>query len=392
MVRRALLLSAIVVLSLSAAGCQREAAEAPPDPVVRVVRAAHVADASARNYTGVVRPRTEVAQAFRVGGRIAERLVDVGDTVHAGTVLARLDPTDLSLNVESAEAELSAARSALAQASVEEQRIRSLLKGGHASQAAFDVRTVALDEAKARVERDERALELARNQLGYAVLTSNVDGVVTSVSAEAGQVVQPGQEIVRVARIGGEDNQAQKEVLVGIPESRLGDLKDSVASVSLWAEGDRTYRATVREIAPQADPVTRTYAVRFSLPEADDAVRLGMTATVMLTKGTGQTVTRLPLAAVFNAGDGPGVFVVEPDEKQDNRGILRFQPVGIVRYETGDAIVTGVPAGALVVSMGVRRLQPGERVRPDEREEPRRQSGLALPEAPAGAAGRAVRS
>ena len=388
MVRRALLISAALAVSLAAAGCQRETAEVPPDPVVRVVRAAQIPDASVRSYTGVVRPRTEVAQAFRVGGRVAERLVDIGATVRAGTVLAKLDPTDLNLNVESAEAELAAARSALAQAGVESQRIAALLKGGHASQAAFDTRTVALDEAKARVERDERALDLARNQLGYAVLTSNVDGVVTAVSAEAGQVVQAGQEIVRVARLGGDDREPQKEVQVAIPESRLGDLKDSGAVVTLWAEGDRTYRASVREIAPQADAATRTYAVRFALPAADDAVRLGMTATVTLTRGTGQTVTRLPLAAVFNAGDGPGVFVVEPDEKTDGRGTLRFQPVGIVRYETTDAVVTGVPENAWVVSMGVRRLQPGEKVRPDERAEPARQSGLAEP----GTAGPAVRS
>ncbi|SHO65584.1 RND family efflux transporter, MFP subunit [Pseudoxanthobacter soli DSM 19599] len=374
MVRNSAISLGVVGLALAVAACKPEQVASKPDPVVRVTTAFSAPDAEVRSYTGVIRPRTEIAQAFRVGGRVVERLVDVGDTVKQGQVLARLDPTDFALSVESAEAELTAAQSALVLANAEEGRFEELLKGGHTSQASYDARKVALDEARARVDRDERALDLARNQLGYAVLTSNVDGVVTSATVEAGQVVGQGQEIVKVAKqaepaqaaggtAAGGSKGAEKEVLVAIPESRLADLDRSAATVTLWADGGRQYAATVREIAPQADPATRTYAVRFSLPDADDAVRLGMTATLALASGSDRPVVRLPLSAVFSVGEGAGVYVVKRDPEETGHGVLAFQPVEIVRYGSNEAVVTGVPHGAAVVAMGARRLENGERVR-----------------------------
>lgn len=346
-----LVLACALLLALAACG---DKAPPPPDrPVVKTLRITLSGVHDQRTYTGVVTPRHEVQEAFRVGGRMDRRLVDVGDAVRAGQVLATLDEKDLRLSMESAQAELKAAASNRERAVTDETRYANLLAKGVASQSEYDQKHLVADEARSRLERAERSLGLARSQLGYARLASSGDGVVTRVSAEPGQVVAQGQAVVSVAR------QGALEVLVDIPERNLRDLEGAQAEATLWSEGDRRYRAVLRETAPSADPATRTYAVRYSLPDADAAVRLGMTATLRLSGTQATPTARVPLSALFDQGRGPSLWIVDPAT-----GRLSLRPVVVDRYSGQEAFVHGQLAeGELVVAAGVQKLDEGVSVR-----------------------------
>jgi len=345
--------AAVLAALLALAGCQAESEEAKrPDPVVRVATVDLVSLARTTTYTGIVKPRIEVAESFRVAGKVTERRVDVGDTVQAGETIARLDTVDLDLAVEQAQATLAAARSNLARTTADEERSKQLLSRGHATQADYDGKKLALDEAEARLENAEKSLTLAENQRAYAELKASGDGVVRAVAVEAGQVVALGTPVVTIARLG------EREVLVAIPESRLADLDGAEASVTLWAD-DRAFPAKLREISPDADPATRTYAARFSIPAADATVRFGMTATLTLSNGEPAQVARVPSTAILDEGRGPTVFTVDPSTSK-----LAKVPVEVGRYESADVVVTaGLKPGDRVVTLGVNRLEDGEAVR-----------------------------
>lgn len=208
----------LAALAPGLAGCNDPAASqaaAPPRPV-QVLRVAFVPLTEEREFAGVVRARYETDLGFRVGGKMVARVVNTGDQVRAGDVVARLDPRDLQLQVESAEAEFSAATSSLAQAVSDEQRYQNLRKSGIAAVADYERKKAARDEAAGRVERAQRSLELARNQLAYADLKADADGVITATLAEPGQVVAMGQAVARLALLG------EMEAAVALPETRLG--------------------------------------------------------------------------------------------------------------------------------------------------------------------------
>jgi len=210
---------------------------------------------------------------FRVPGKVAKRLVEVGQTVDVGQPLATLDEVDLKLQAEQAEAEFRAATGVQAQAAAAEARAKELRVKGWTTDAQMDQARAAADEARARLNRAQRSVELTNNSLSYATLVADTRGVVTATLIDAGQVVASGQTAVRVARV------AEKEAVVSIPETLVGRAKDGVATVTLWSEPNKKYAAKLREIAPNADPATRTYLAKFSLPGAGDTVSLGMTAT-----------------------------------------------------------------------------------------------------------------
>jgi RND family efflux transporter MFP subunit len=306
-----------------------------------------------KTFVGVVRARREIDLAFRVGGKVVQRKVEVGDRVVPGDLIARIDPEDLKLELESARAELAAATANLAQTSAEDGRYRSLTAKGAASNAELDRKSLAKDEAIGRLERAKRALELAENRLSYADLMSDTAGVVVSTSAEPGQVVSSGQTIVRVARLD------EKEALVALPETALAAARSAAAGVTLWADPNRRIAAHLRELSPQADPASRTYAARFTLDGADETVALGMTATVVLTPKDGAAVARLPLSAVFDKGHGPHVFVVE-----EATHTLGATPVELAGFTDDSALIAkGVSEGDKVVTLGVQTLEPGQSVR-----------------------------
>jgi len=338
----------VLAPALLLAACQAETAPAPDaGRPVQVQRVAFDTGGTARDFVGVVRARYETDLGFRVA-----RAVNVGDNVHIGDVIARLDPQDLQLQVESAEAELAAATSNRAQAAADLERYTILKDRGFAAIAQFDLKKTANDESEGRLARARRGLDLARNQLAYAELRADADGVITTTLAEPGQVVAIGQPVARLAHRG------EKEAVIALPETWLGEARQSWAAVRLWSDRDRRFAAQLRELSPQADPATRTYAARFTILGADDTVAFGMTATVTLERAAAVPVARLPLSAVLNRGTGPSVYVV------DETGMLALQPVTVAAFNTDAALVTsGVKDGDRIVTLGVQKLEAGRKVR-----------------------------
>jgi RND family efflux transporter MFP subunit len=348
-------LTAIMVAlpALALGGCDPKVAEKPDTSRSVLVATVHYAPESpARSFVGTIRPRIETDMGFRVPGKIAKRLVEVGDTVEVGQPLGTLDEIDLRLQAEQAVAEFNAATGVLAQAGAAENRARDLRAKGWATDAQFDQARAAGDEARARLNRAERSVDLTRNSLSYATLLADSRGVVTATLIDPGQVVASGQTAIRVARFG------EKEAVVSIPETLVGRAKDGVASVTLWSEPGKKYAAKLREIAPNADPATRTYLAKFSLPDADDRVSLGMTATLTLADPATERVARVPLSALFSQGGDSSLYIV------DDAGEVSLKPVTVKSYESKEVVITGgVDEGARVVALGVQKLDPAKKVR-----------------------------
>lgn len=343
----------LAAAAVALAGCNETVAQKvePPRPVL-VATAHYEAETPERSFVGTIRPRIEADMGFRVAGKVAKRLVEVGQTVDIGQPLATLDQIDLRLQAEQAEAEFRAATGVLAQASAAETRAKELKAKGWATDAAMDTASAAGDEARARLNRAERSVELTKNALSYAILDADARGVVTATLVEPGVVVAAGQAAIRVARF------AEKEAVVSIPETLLERAKTGTASVTLWSGPDKKYAAKLREIAPAADPATRTYLAKFSLPGADDNVSLGMTATLSLSDAATSRVARLPLSALFSEGRAPSFYVV------DDQGQVSLKPVVVKSYDSKDVLVTsGIAEGDKVVALGVQKLDPGQKVR-----------------------------
>jgi RND family efflux transporter MFP subunit len=327
------------------------AAEAMPPRPVQVAEVRLSSGDSTAAHTGVVRARREVELGFRTGGRIVSRTVEVGQAVTAGQILAQIDPADLALSLRAAEADLASAEAQARQARNDAARSRSLRAAGHVA-AAYDDQRVAADRAAAeRVASAQAALQLARNRLSYATLRAAGPGVVTALLAEAGQVVTEGQGVLRLA------DPAERELQVAVPESALPALAQAHAEVRFWARPDVALRATLREVAPQADAALRTYAVRFALADAPDWVALGMTGTVRLTR-PGVASASLPLSALHDRGQGPMVWRVLP------QGRIEAVPVTIRALASQTVELEGPLApGDQVVALGPQLLDPGQRVR-----------------------------
>ncbi len=287
-------------------------------------------------YSGEVRARIESTLGFRVGGKLVERLVDVGARVKAGQVLARLDPADQQLAATQA-----AASRALAEADL--KRTQDLREKNFISQAALDAKATAATAAAAQAT-------LAKNQAAYTTLVADAAGVISAVLTEPGQVVGAGQAVFRLARDG------QREVAFAIPESRLAGLKlGAAAQVDLWA--GKSYRGVLRELAPVADAATRTFAARVKIVDADEAVALGMTATVRFVRESAPEII-VPLAAILQQGDKAAVWVIGED------GSIRQQPIDIARYgDAGAVVAAGLNGGETIVAAGAFKLSNGEKVR-----------------------------
>ena len=347
-------LGVLTALASPLAGCTSESAPyvAAPQPV-RAASVTFSAAADARSYTGTIKPRYESDLGFRVSGKIIERLVNIGDRIAPGMTLARLDASDYRLSLESAEAELNAARSSLKQTEADEKRYAALNEKKWVSDASYEQKKATADEARGRVERATRALALAKNQVTYTDLVATEAGVITALPVEAGQVVSAGQLIARVARLD------ELEAVVSIPESRIDGERNAAATVTLWAGGDRDYAAKLREISPQADPATRTYQARYSLLKPDAAITLGKTATVHLaSQGAGERA-KLPLAAVFRDQGQPSVWLID-----EAHGRLVKKSVEISAWTETSAIISGgLTAGQKIVAAGVHKLDAGIPVR-----------------------------
>lgn len=323
------------------AACHNETA--PPAkterPVLTQVVGALAGETSNR-YSGEIRARREAALGFRIGGKIVERRVDAGAVVKAGQVLARIDPADAGLQTSSADAQYQLAEE-------DAKRYRDLRGKGFVSQSALDARETALKAAAAQAG-------LARNQIAYTTLRADHAGVVAAIMAEVGQVVSAGQPVLRLAQDG------EREVAIAIPESQLADLKiGAAAEVIMFVDGNAGLHLTgrLRELAPAADPASRTYPARIALSGADARVALGMTAQVRFTSDNKDSELLVPLAAIFQQGNQAALWVVAADQT------VSLRPVQVAAYRDGGAVIaSGITAGERIVSAGVHKLSAGEKI------------------------------
>jgi RND family efflux transporter MFP subunit len=344
------------VLALALAACTEGKSEVKDEPVTRPVLAQQIHYEPAveeRSFVATVRPRVESDLGFRVTGKVAHRLVEVGEKVTADQVLAMLDEADLRLQLDQAEAELRAAKGSQIQAQADLKRGEVLRNKGWSTDANLEKQRAATDETDGRVLRAERAVSLAKNALAYTSLRANADGVVTATAVEPGQVVAAGQAAIRVARL------EEKEAVVAVPEALVDRLSKGKAMVSLWSQPDRVYAAQLRELSPGADAATRTYQARFTILEAGDEVRFGMTATVTLSDPASGQIARVPLSALIDSGKGPALFVVDRET-----GALEQKPIEVEGYEARDLLVKGgVAGGEWIVALGTQKLDTAQKVR-----------------------------
>jgi RND family efflux transporter MFP subunit len=360
--------SALVEVSLLAllaagGGCSEKPPATPEPRLVNVVRANLASASSDVGYSGEVRARYETDLSFRVPGKIVARNVEVGSNVKQGDMLARLDREDQQLNAQSAQSQLAAAKSEYQQSKADLERYTDLYQKQFISKAEFDRRENAYNVAKAKLDQAQAQLAVTRNQTGYTDLSADHAGVVTAILIEVGQVVAAGQAVMKLARTG------EREVDISIPENRLAELNAArQIDISLWANPEKIYDGKLRELSPSADPVTRTYAARISVRNADASMKLGMTATVYLRGMQRAASVLLPATALFQKNGAPAVWIVDPKNNQ-----VKLVPVDIGEYvEDKVTVLSGLAPGDLVVRAGVHKLFAGEKVR--VREEPAKEA------------------
>jgi RND family efflux transporter MFP subunit len=344
--------------AMTLGGCEEwNAHEADVTPVIRPVRTIIVKPVTfslSGSVTGTIEARAEADLGFRIAGKLIERKVDVGDHVRAGDVLARLDDQDQRNALRTAEADLATAQAEQVQASNEEARKRELLAKDVVNQAIYDAALLSKRTADAKVVAAQAALQTARDRVGYTELVPDRDGVVTATGPDPGQVVEVGEMVVRVAQ------PEEREAVFNIAEAGVQSApKDPVIEVALAGAPDITAVGRVREVSPQADPVTRTHTVRITLENPPDALRLGATVTGRL-KYPPVPVVELPGTAIIQEAEQNFVWVADPKDQTVRRRAVSIRP----GHVGGPVVVTdGLAQGDIVVTAGAHSLAEGQRVR-----------------------------
>ncbi|MBB3239958.1 RND family efflux transporter MFP subunit [Pseudomonas sp. Tn43] len=349
--------------SLTAAGALAVAvmlsACSPDQPTVqppRPVRTVEISYDNARDisrYVGTVQSRYEVDQAFRVGGKVAQRNVDVGQFVREGSILAVLDDSDYRLAEEASRQQWTVAIEQTRQADSDRQRLTALKADGSVSAADDERAHTNAQTAHATAEAEARKLELARNRLKYTVLRASRSGVVTAVRVEAGQVVAEGQPVVSIA------NPDESEIVVDVPEDQLSVFKEARFKASLASAPNEIFDVTLRELSPQAAAQTRTYRARLKPMQA---LPLGATATVTAERVmTSISVAAVPATALTQSGGQPALWVVTPVGK-DPIGVVELVQVAVLGYRNDEVLISGPQAGVLVVTAGVQKMASGLKV------------------------------
>jgi membrane fusion protein, multidrug efflux system len=346
-------LAVALLLPLALVACKSEDAKAPAMRAVLAYEVKPALGGGEAAYAGEIKPRIETALGFRIAGKLIERSVDLGASVRPGQVLARLDPGDPDLAAQAARSQQAAAQADADLARAEAKRFESLRAQNFVSQSALDSRLASLKAAENRLAAARAQAEVAGRQTQYALLVADTPGVVSAVAAEVGQVLAAGQPVLRLAR------PSEKEVAISVSENRVRDLTAARAiSVRLWANAGRQYRGRLREISPQADPVTRTYAARISLLDPDEEVRLGMTATVTLSSASAEKTLLVPASSIVQAEGQPAVWVL------GEGGAIAPRRVAVAAWREDGALVTsGLQPGERIVAAGGHMLMPGEKVR-----------------------------
>jgi RND family efflux transporter MFP subunit len=336
-------------------GACSDAIENKPEEIrpVRVITIGETADPRTVAYAAEVRARHEVRLSFRVGGKIIERLVEVGSKVRAGQPIARLDAADLALAAASARAQAASLETERNLAAADLARYRELREKNFISQAEFDRRSSALEAAAAKLEAAQAVFRQSANQAGYALLVADSAGVITAIEAEAGQVVAAGQTVARLARRG------EMEAVFAVPEAQRPLVEGATEmAFTLNALPGRQWQAKLRELSPAADPVSRTYSVRATILKAGADIDLGMSARVAVTASGAAPRLEVPVSALYSRGDQPQVFVVDGNSTAQARQV---KTAGIAGERV--AIESGLKPGDVVVAAGAALLRPGQRVR-----------------------------
>jgi membrane fusion protein, multidrug efflux system len=334
---------------------------APPEEPVRAVKVVTVGAASAQTaseYAAEVRPRIESRLSFRVAGKLLKRHVEIGQHVKAGQLLAEMDPQDFALAVQSAQAQVAVASTNLKLADADYQRYKALKTQNFISDAELERRDTGLQSARAQLDQAQAQLAAQQNQLGYTRLQADVSGVVTGVDAEPGQVV--GQVIgaaVPVVRIAPD---GPRDAVFSVPEDRLTSIKSGMTVTVKSVASNTAFSGVVREVGSSADPVTRTYLVKVTLPTSD-ALALGSTLSVLFPAAaqTAQsTVLKLPTSALRQEGNATTVWVLEPASMT-----VKAQTIQIATVDGNEVVVaSGLQPGMQVVATGVHVLSAGQKV------------------------------
>ena len=339
------------LLSIALAGCQRAESDPRTKPPLVQVTTAALADASKREFTGIVAARVQSDLGFRVGGKVIERLVDAGQVVRRGQPLMRIDLTDLALANRASQGTVEAARARALQTAADEKRYRDLVGAGAVSASAYDQTKAAADSARAQLIAAQAQANVARNETNYGVLLADADGTVVETLAEPGQVVAAGQTVVRVARSG------PREASVQMPET----VRPSLGSAAQARTYDgATGTASLRQLADSANPASRTFEARYVLAGAVARAPLGSTVTVTLAMPGDTVAMQVPLGALHDAGRGPGVWVVSGGTK----ATVAWRPVRVSALgEETATVASGLRSGDRFVAMGAHMLHQGEQVR-----------------------------
>jgi RND family efflux transporter MFP subunit len=337
-----------------AGGCSKSPEEDPRlrSPRVQVVEA-KAAGTNGRTFTGIVEARVQSDLGFRVGGKILERSVDVGQRVQKGQVLMRLDSLDLELALAAQQAKVVASRARYTQAKADEARFAGAVEYGGVSREGYDAARTELDISKALLEAADAEARVSRNSKGYAVLEADADGVIVRTLSEPGQVVVAGQTVIQLAHDG------PREAVINLPEGVRPALGTN-ATARLHGQ-DQVHQARLRQLSDAADPVSRTFEASFVLEGEAASAPLGSTVTVeMLTnKDSGNRPALVPVGAVHDRGNGPGVWIVS------DKSEVTFRFVHIASIGKEDIVVSrGLEAGEKVVALGAHLLHEGQAVSP----------------------------
>lgn len=346
------------------AGCGEQETATEKDPLVKTQTVALGNGETTGSYPGVVKGRYETNMSFQVGGRILQRYVQAGDQVRAGDVLMTIDNRDVMQQSNQGEAQVAAAKAQLELSRSNLSRYSALYAQDAIPASVLDQYQTAYDAAQASYNQAIAIANQGSNALGYANLTAASDGVISSVNAEAGQVVGAGQTVLTLIQ------SQELEVEINVPESRISDIAiGKQAEVSFWSLNSQSVAGVVREISPMADQIAGTYRVRISLPQPPAGLHLGMTATVAMeganttaptadTQQNNASVAILPISAIFQTEDAPQVWLVDKDSLT-----LSLQPVQVEDFAKDKLKVHGLKNGDIVVTAGVHKLREGTKVR-----------------------------
>ncbi|WP_354684270.1 efflux RND transporter periplasmic adaptor subunit [Cupriavidus necator] len=339
--------------ALGACGERATADPRTEAPLVRPALVQAVTPAS-RAFTGTVAARIQSDLGFRVSGKVLERLVDAGQTVKRGQPLMRIDPVDLKLAAHAQQEAVAAARARAQQSAGDEARYRDLRGTGAISASAYDQVKAAADAARAQLSAAEAQADVARNASRYAELVADGDGVVVETLAEPGQVVNAGQAVVRVAHAG------RREAVIQLPET-LRPAIGSAAQAALFGKEGITVPAKLRQLSDTADRLSRTFEARYVLDGELANAPLGTTVTIRIPDGHShpQGDMQVPIGAVFDAGKGPGVWVIHGEPAKVSWRSVAIQSLG----DEGARVTGQVKPGDHIVALGAHLLREGQQVR-----------------------------